>query len=70
MTPRNCPQIIKQMIEKIPSDKTEFIKDLEWNYEDASYKAPEEILQWERTQETLIKHIPKPVLLIYNVEPH
>lgn len=57
---RNCCQIISQMIEKIPTDKTEFIKDLQWNYEDASYKAPEETLQWHRTQSTLIKHIPKP----------
>jgi hypothetical protein len=57
---RNCCQIISQMIEKIPTDKTDFIKDLQWNYEDASYKAPEETLQWYRTQSTLIKHIPKP----------
>lgn len=57
---RNCCEIIRQMIEKIPTDKTEFIKDLQWNYEDASYKAPEETLQWRRTQSTLIKHIAKP----------
>jgi len=57
---RNCCEIIRQMIEKIPTDKTEFIKDLQWNYEDASYKAPEETLQWHRTQSTLIKHITKP----------
>ena len=55
--PRDCCKIIEAMIEKIPSDKTNFIKDLEWNLEDASYKAPEETLQWERTQDTLIKHI-------------
>jgi len=57
---RNCCQIINQMIEKIPTDKTVFIKDLQWNYEDAAYKAPEETLQWYRTQSTLIKHIPQP----------
>ncbi|MFW5804529.1 MAG: hypothetical protein ACOCWG_04805 [bacterium] len=34
---RNCCQIISQMIEKIPTDKTDFIKDLQWNYEDVSY---------------------------------
>ena len=49
MERRNCQAIIKQMMEKIPSDKTDFIKDLEWNFEDAGYKAPEETLQWERT---------------------
>ena len=49
------------MISKIPEGETELIKNLEWNFEDASYKAPEETLQWERTQQTLIKHIPRPV---------
>ena len=59
---RNCCVVIRQMIEKIPPEKTEFIKDLEWNYEDASYKAPEENIQWMRTMETIRKHIaPKPV---------
>lgn len=48
------------MLEKVPADKTELIKDLEWNYEDASYKAPEETLQWNRTMQTLMKHIPEP----------
>jgi len=59
MQPRHCPTIIKQKKEKIPSEKTEFIKDLQWNYEDASYKAPEETLQWHRTMQTLQKHIPE-----------
>jgi len=45
---------------KIPQDKTELIKDLRWNFDDASYKAPEESLQWQRTQSTLIKHLSKP----------
>jgi len=57
---RNCCQVIHQMMEKIPTDKIDFIKDLQWNYEDASFKAPEETLQWYRTQSTLIKHIPQP----------
>ena len=48
------------MLEKVPTEKTDFIKDLKWNYEDASYKAPEETLQWERTMNTLQKHIPIP----------
>ena len=60
MERRNCCTVIAQMMQKIPQDKTELIKDLNWNFEDASYKAPEETLQWERTQQTLIKHLPNP----------
>lgn len=44
-------------MEKIPQEKSELIKDLRWNFEDAMYKAPEETLQWHRTQETLLKNI-------------
>ena len=59
---RDCCVVIRQMIEKIPPEKTEFIKDLQWNYDDATYKAPEETIQWYRTMETIKKHItPKPV---------
>lgn len=59
---RSCQEVIRQIIEKIPVEKVDFIKDLEWNFEDAGYKAPEETLQWERTQYTLMKHMPKPIL--------
>jgi hypothetical protein len=76
MERRNCCKVIKDMMSNIPSDKSEFIKDLEWNFEDASYKAPEETLQWERTMQTLIKHIPVPkedwefeVLSIFTTKP-
>lgn len=61
MVRRECQVVIKAMMEKIPSSETEFIKDLRWNLEDASYKAPEETIQWERTSLTLEKHIPNPV---------
>lgn len=60
MERRNCQVIISQMLEKIPADKTEFIKALNWNLNDASYKAPEETIQWQRTMETLQEHIPAP----------
>lgn len=50
------------MLEKVPVEKVDFIKDLNWNFEDAGYKAPEETLQWNRTMETVIKHIPNPTL--------
>jgi len=61
MERRECTDVIAKMIEKIPSDKAELIKDLQWNYEDASYKAPEETLQWERTHSTIMKHLANPV---------
>lgn len=59
---RNCGVVITEMLNKIPKNKenVDLIEALDWNREDASYKAPEETLQWERTQQTLIKHIPKP----------
>ena len=52
--------IIKQLLELVPEEKTELLKDLKWNLEDAAYKAPEETLQWERTMHTLMKHLPIP----------
>ena len=55
--PRDCGRVIKQMMEKIPATETAFLTDLQWNFEDAAYKAPEETIQWERTSETLYKHI-------------
>ena len=57
---RNCCAVIGEMILKVPITEVEFIKDLKWNLEDASYKAPEQTIQWIRTQETLIKHLPNP----------
>ena len=61
MNRRDCQEVILKMIKKIPHDKIDFIKDLQWNFEDAGYKAPGEVLQWHRTMETLQKHIPKPI---------
>ena len=74
---RNCCVVIRQMLEKVPSDKEDFIEALRWNLNDASYKAPEETLQWERTAETLQRYIPYPptedwqfeVLSIFMVKP-
>ena len=60
MIRRNCCRVILEMLNRIPPEKVEFIEDLKWNFEDASYKPPEETLQWERTAMTLKKHIPKP----------
>lgn len=61
MKRRNCWEVIQQMINKVPEDKEALLDDLEWNLEDAAYKPPEETIQWQRTQSTLIKHIPKPI---------
>jgi hypothetical protein len=57
---RNCCLVILAMIEKIPLDREDIVEDLQKNFKDALYKAPEETIQWERTMSTLIKHIPDP----------
>ena len=57
---RNCEEVIGEMLKHVPEAETEFIKDLNWNMEDASYKAPEETIQWHRTSETLKNHINPP----------
>lgn len=59
---RNCVEVIDKILALVPEGEMEFIIDLKWNREDASYKAPEEVLQWQRTAETLRKHIPMPKL--------
>jgi len=48
------------MLSLVPENQLELIKDLKWNYDDASFKAPEENIQWERTMKTLQNHIPEP----------
>lgn len=57
MERRNCQLVILDMIEKIPKTEKQLIKDLVWNLNDAGYKAPEGTLQWQRTHQTLVKHI-------------
>lgn len=61
MERRNCYEVIVKMIEIIPSDREDLIKDLQWHYEDSIYKAPEETIQWVRVSDTLQKHIFKPI---------
>ena len=62
---KKAAEILKETLKKITQaifvdEKLidELIKDLQWNFDDAGYKAPEETLQWERTMKTLEKHIP------------
>lgn len=76
MERRNCCEVIDQMVEEIPKDQTKLLKDLEWNREDASFKAPEENLQWQRTMGTLQKNLPEPkeewefkILSIFTTKP-
>lgn len=57
---RICTDVISEMLTKIPETETTLISALNWNYNDASYKAPEETLQWIRTSETLQEYIPNP----------
>ena len=60
MDRRDCSTVIAEMLTKIPKENEDLIKALNWNMEDASFKAPEETLQWERTMHTLGKYIPLP----------
>lgn len=60
MQRRNCAEVITEMIKVIPSHGIHLKTDLEWNREDACYKAPEETIQWNRTQQTLEKHLASP----------
>ena len=57
---RECAEVIKQMLEIVPKENQPLIDDLMWNYNDASYKTPEDIIQWERTSDTLKKHMVNP----------
>lgn len=58
--PRDCVKIIQSMLDLIPEDEEELREALEWNKNDASYKAPEETIQWERTSQTLQEYITIP----------
>ena len=60
MERRDCTKVITAMLAEVPEAKVEFKKALEWNFNDAQYKAPEENLQWHRTMQTLVKYIPAP----------
>ncbi len=64
MVRRNCVEVIKLMLKEIPliEENFNFIYNLKWNLNDASYKAPEQDIQWIRTSETLQKFIPNPNL--------
>ncbi len=73
---RICHEVILEMLQLIPKTETDLISDLLWNYEDSTYKPPEETIQWNRTMQTLIKHIPTPekdwewdVLSIFTTKP-
>lgn len=57
---RNCAEVIDKMLKIIPVGHVDLIEDLKLNQDDASYKAPEQTIQWKRTMETLMKHIPAP----------
>lgn len=57
---RDCVTVIDAIMKLVPSDLVEFRKQLEWNRTDASYKAPEETLQWQGLSRTLSSNIPYP----------
>lgn len=60
MERRDCVQVIRQILEKVPAKKTKLIKDLKECENDANYKAPEETIQWINLGLVLEKHIPIP----------
>lgn len=60
MQKRNCCGVIVQMIAIIPVENIEFIQSLEKDFESASYKAPEDTVQWDRVSETLYEYLPEP----------
>jgi predicted RNA-binding protein with RPS1 domain len=60
MERRNCVEVINKMLKVIPETEVQIICALENNKIDASYKAPEETIQWERTAQTLQFYIRKP----------
>lgn len=76
MQRRNCCGVIAQMIAIIPVENVEFIQSLEKDFESASYKAPEDTVQWDRVSETLYEYLPEPkedwefeVLSIFTTHP-
>ena len=57
---RECSEVIRLMMSKIPKSRKKFLEELEWNYNDSCYKPPEETIQWVRTHETLRRNIKLP----------
>ena len=48
MERRDCCEVITKMLDTIPEEKTELIKDLQSNFENAGYNT----MQWQRTVQT------------------
>ena len=76
MERRNCCEVILEMIKEIPEEEAGLIDELNKDLEDASFKAPELTIQWDRTMRTLMNHLPKPskdwhwkVLSIFTTKP-
>lgn len=57
---RECSEVIRLMMNKIPKSRKKFLEELDWNYNDSCYKPPEETIQWVRTHETLRRNIKFP----------
>lgn len=50
---RNCCDVIQQILNIVPEEEISLIKSLKWCLEDASFKAPEETIQWQRTYDAI-----------------
>lgn len=58
---RNIIEVIDSIKKWIPKDNINFISDLDWVINDASYRAPECIgVSWASLQEIIFRHIKKP----------
>lgn len=59
-TMRYHREVLKEIIDKIPTIRENFKTHLQGIYEDSFYKAPESKIPWDRTCEILNIHIPTP----------
>jgi len=57
---RILSNVIKEMLQEIPSDYLGFKLDLECIYEQCKYNAPEQIYHWDKTSNILKKHLSEP----------
>jgi hypothetical protein len=58
---RNIIEVIESIKKWVPKDNINFISDLDWVINDASFRAPECIgVSWASLQEIIFRHIKKP----------
>ena len=58
---RDCRTVIKEMLNVIPKEQSNFKRSLKYVYRDAFYKAPEDNTSWSKAHSIIIQVISKPV---------